>query len=127
MIQSDCVLFVASCDRYQDLWPGFFHCLNTHWPDNPFPVVLGANGASWSNPKVLSLRSAASLSWSSQLRQQLGMLDTEYVLLILDDFFLRRPVDTAWVGAALEKGRQQRAAMVRLRIWRGSYSITAPA
>jgi hypothetical protein len=111
----DCSIYVCTCDNYKDLWPGFFHCLEKHWPDNPFRVYLGANAqAYFGDLDVVSMRSDITLSWSGVLRYQLGQIHTKYVIVLLEDFFLRDDVSTEWIIDLLGFAKQRDAAMVRL-------------
>lgn len=96
---NDCTIVVNSCDAYEDLWLPFFTLLKRRWPDCPYPVLLNTESREF-HLDGLDIRRAAlqgapaSLSWSDRLRQTLKQVDTPFVLLLLDDFFLESPVDT---------------------------------
>lgn len=90
----DCALLVVSCDPYADLWPPFFALLRRHWPDCPFAIYLGAGPAAPAPAGVRMLRSNAGRDWSRCLMDYLAALPQRYVLLMLEDFFLRSPVST---------------------------------
>jgi hypothetical protein len=111
---SECVLYVASCDAYSDLWPGFFHCLQRYWPENPFPVFLGAESKTADLAGIVTLHSPATSAWSDRVLLHLHHISARYIVFMLEDFFLRRRVDTAWVLDALEFAKRNDAAMVRL-------------
>jgi glycosyltransferase involved in cell wall biosynthesis len=93
---------VVSCDRYRDLWRPFFHLFWKYWPACPFPVYLGANFATWHDPRVCMLHAGADESWSKSLRFFLSQIPTRYVLLLLEDFFLDGPVSNAGLASSLE-------------------------
>lgn len=86
-----CAVMVMSCDAYRDLWTPFFTLFHRFWPDCPFPVYLGSNHAVFEDSSVTTLR-AGDATWSEVLRSALERIDAEYVLLLLEDFFLDRPV-----------------------------------
>lgn len=109
-----CAVLVSSCDAYADLWPPFFHLWRRHWPDCPFPVYLGSGEADPRLPGVTALRSTGGRDWSRCLLEHLEQVPAEHVLLTLDDFFLRRRVDTAAVQEALAFAVSRRAVQVRL-------------
>jgi glycosyltransferase involved in cell wall biosynthesis len=90
-----CAVLVVSSDGYQDLWRPFFTLFRQYWPDCPFPVYLGAQTASADFVGVTTLLAGAGESWSSSLRCFLNRLDSENVLLLLEDFFLCETVSTA--------------------------------
>jgi hypothetical protein len=91
----DCALLVISCDRYSDLWKPFFTLLRRHWPDCPFQVFLGAETKSWTGHGIRTLKSGIEgEDWSGCLYKYLNQISQPYVLVMLDDFFLRRRVPT---------------------------------
>ncbi len=90
-----CAVLIVSCDRYRDLWNPFFALFWRYWPDCPFPVFLGTNYATHSDERVKSLTAGEDQSWSKNLRYFLEHIDTRYVLVLLEDFFLNRTVVTA--------------------------------
>jgi hypothetical protein len=101
-MSGDCSVLVSSCDAYSDLWTPYFTLLARFWPDCPYPVYLGANQGVFEHPALHSiLHSPAKLNWSSNMLDYLSSLETEYVLLTLEDFFLQKPVATAKITEAL--------------------------
>ena len=111
---TSCAVYIATCDRYSDLWPGFFHCWNRYWPDCPFEVYLGANEKSWPGADVTTLSSPPDSAWSEQVARQLETLSYEYVLCILDDFYLRARVCTSRIMDLLQYLKAADGAMLRL-------------
>jgi glycosyltransferase involved in cell wall biosynthesis len=106
-VEASCSVLVVSCDRYQDLWAPFFHLFWRYWPDCPFPLYLGANWETFESARVATLHAGADESWSKSLRYFLGQIESDYVLLLLEDFFLDGPVSTSvlreklnWLQAA---------------------------
>ncbi len=111
---SDVSAVVASYDGSSDIWPGFFALMSRFWPDLPYPLHLISNHLPFSDRRVTVLRVGDDLSWSQTVARGLERVSSRYVLLILDDFFLTAPVDTARVlrlhAAMVAKG----AAYLRL-------------
>lgn len=95
----DCTVIVSTNDGYRDLWTPFFTLLKKNW-DVPFPIILNTESDSFSF-EGLDIRSLALYkkgdkpAWSERLIKTLESIDTEYVLTLLEDFFLTAPVDTA--------------------------------
>jgi hypothetical protein len=87
-------VLVASCDAYSDLWESFFKLFWRFWPDCPFNVYLLSNKRGFSDKRVKNLLVGDDISWSDNLRKGIKDLKEEYVLLHLDDLFLRAPVET---------------------------------
>jgi hypothetical protein len=109
-----CALLVVSCDPYADLWQPFFTLLGRHWPDCPFPLYLGCGPKGPTVNGVTMLRSEGARDWSRCLADYLDAIEQPYVLVILDDFFLRRPVSTPNVLHCLDFAESRNATQVRL-------------
>ncbi|HET7640689.1 MAG TPA: hypothetical protein VFK47_18415, partial [Ktedonobacteraceae bacterium] len=109
-----CSLLVLSCDAYKDLWLPFFNQFNTHWADCPYPQYLGVGGMNFSHGGVTALHSNAGRDWSQCFLDYLQQIDTEYVLVMLDDFFLRRKVESRLVTHCLDFAINKQAVQVRL-------------
>jgi len=90
----DCAVLIPSCDKYADLWHPFLTLFWRHWPDCPFPVWLGSNEAAFDDPRVRTVRVGEDRSWSEDMRLMLEAIPAPYILILLEDFFLRRTVDT---------------------------------
>ncbi len=96
MSADTCTVVVNSCDAYSDLWTPFFEILSRNWA-MPYPVVLNTEHKDfeWRGLDLKILHTAADTSWTARLRGVLERIDTPYVLLLLDDFFMTGPVDQA--------------------------------
>jgi len=99
--KTECSILVTSCDSYADLWTPYFKQFWTNWPDCPYPVFLSTNCKSFDDPRVTTLNAGSESNWTNQVRRHLELLETPYVLMSLEDFFLRRPVPTARVQECL--------------------------
>lgn len=64
---------------------------------------MGAGEKRAASAKVRTLGSTPNTPWSAALKTQLLQLDTPYVLLMLEDFFLKRPVDSAAILTCLRR------------------------
>lgn len=96
--RQDCTVLVCSCDAYEDLWTPFFTLLSIQWKDRTFPVALNTESKSYES-EAIPVRAvnqkdpAAVIPWGQRMIECLEQIETEYTLLMLDDFFLCRPVD----------------------------------
>ena len=110
----ECSVLITSCDAYSDLWKPYFNLFWKHWPDCPYPVYLSANHREFHHPRVKTLNAGSERNWTNQLRIQLESIDTPYVLMSLEDFFLRQPVSTAAVQQCLQALSDLNGHMIRL-------------
>jgi hypothetical protein len=109
-----CVVLVMSCDAYADLWAPFFNLFWRHWADCPWPVYLGTNQKTFGGDVRVTTVKGGHGTWSSQFRGCLEQIDAEFVLLLLDDYFLDRPVSTPLIFERLGSLSSLNGAMLRL-------------
>jgi hypothetical protein len=109
-----CSILVSSCDQYRDLWIPFFTLFARHWPDCNMPVYLGTNCARFEHASVATLNAGDDQAWSRRLRFCLEKLTTDYVLLLLEDFFLDQPVSNRAVAEQLDLLRARNGICIRL-------------
>lgn len=101
-----CVIVINSCDAYSDVWPLFFAAFKEHWPNCPFRVVLNTESRALAVP-ALKLSSHVlehdqqGIAWGGRLLATLADLDSEYVLMLFDDFVLEQAVDVAAIERCL--------------------------
>ncbi len=95
-------VIVSSCDKYEDLWEPFFKILKTEWKElgeKQIPIILNTEEKAFEyeglNIRTLGLcKNGVILSWTARLRATLESIDTDYIILLLDDFFMQDPVKT---------------------------------
>jgi len=114
-------VLVISCDRYADLWRPFFELFWRRWPDCPGPVYLGTNFAGYDDPRVRTLRIGADVTWASGVLKMLDQIDAPYLIVMLEDFLLIEPVDTARIERLAGVAIAEALGCLRL------YSIYPPA
>jgi hypothetical protein len=92
---ADCTVIVCSCDKYADLLKPFSELWKKFWPDCPFPVLLVTESAP-GEPLCFARTIACGKggNWCDRLVRALGEIDTPYVLMLCDDYYLEKPVDT---------------------------------
>jgi hypothetical protein len=110
----DIPLLVVSCDGYSDLWRPFFCLFRSRWPDCPFPVYLGTNYMVCHEPSVTTITVGEDISWTTGLRSMIDHVGGEYVLLFLEDFLLKRDVDTDRVLQSISIAVERNVGCLRL-------------
>lgn len=98
---------MSSCDSYEDLWSPFFQCIEKFWGDIPYQCYLNTEHKKYTgegNVKVITINQSTEklLTWSERFRDVLLKIPTEYVFLVLDDFFLCETVDTSYFERLLD-------------------------
>ena len=101
---SNIAVLVVSCDAYSDLWPPFFELYFRNWSDNKFDTFLLSNFKKYSDSRVESIIVGEDKTWSKNLINALKKLDEyEYVLLFMEDTFLKEKVDTTVLNSIIEE------------------------
>lgn len=111
---SSCALVILSCDAYQDVWSACLTLYRRYWPDCPYPRFFVSETRAPADPDVRPLRAGPGQAWSDMTRWALERIEHEHVLLMLDDYFLARPVRTAAIVAMQSELIARRAAYLRL-------------
>lgn len=91
-------MFICSCDTYSDAWQPFFKLLDKYWGFKE-DIYLATETKSY--PGVIALNEE-SLYWSDRIIKALERVEGEYIFLMLEDYFLKHPVDTKEVQRMFE-------------------------
>lgn len=90
-------ILVNSCDAYSDLWEPFFKLFKKFGGElTSYPIVLNTESKQFSYEGLnisCPNKFNTSIEWGRRLRATLKSIDTEYVLFLMDDFFLQSPVE----------------------------------
>lgn len=89
-------LIVSSCDKCCDLWQSFFYLVKKHWPYFSRKVYLCTDSMSFAYEGLdiaCPLKMPSRSTWSENLMTLLKGIDEDYVLLMLEDFWLKGKVD----------------------------------
>lgn len=78
-------ILVMSCDKYKCLSDGFMKCLDKYYPNHPEVHFVYSDGC-----------------WSKRFREALKGIKEDYVLVMLDDFFIRKKVNKDLIKDALK-------------------------
>ena len=82
-------LVVMSCDKYEPCWKPFFTLLEKYYPHHP-EVYLITETKECPYCETINVDSDI---WTERFREGLKQIDDDTVLTMLDDFFIRQPVD----------------------------------
>ena len=92
-------ILLCTCDTYDDLWEPFFKLFDKFGGElKELPIVINTETKKYSYPgmniKCMNqIKQSESITWAKRLKDVLARIETEYVLLLLDDFFLVRDVE----------------------------------
>lgn len=96
-----CKVLVFSCDKYQDTWDPFFFLMNKYWTDCPYEFILNTESKSYKkkyeNIKITTYNlynSGEVVPYGKRTLDHLRRMDCKYVIITMDDFFVRSKVKT---------------------------------
>lgn len=90
----DCSLLVNSCDAYSDTWELFFKILSKRWKNLDMPVFLNTESKKYELKEldITTLNCSKKIEWGGRLKSALYQIQSEYVIILLDDYFLTEDV-----------------------------------
>lgn len=95
-------ILVNSCDSYEDVWDSFFFLMNKYWDDCPFEIIINTeskkyDGEKWPNLSIRTLnlyKQGYKVPYGKRVRDHCRHITTEYIITLMDDFFIRSKVLT---------------------------------
>ncbi len=87
-------ILVMSCDKYYDTWKPFITCFRKYFPACPYQVVLSTeNNCTGEDLAFDCIIYSDKEEWSARLKETLSKIDSEYVFMLLDDFWFYDYID----------------------------------
>lgn len=85
-----CAVVVLTCDSYSDLWDPFFILKNRYWADCPYETYLITETKKCDYCKTINVNESI---WTKRVREGLKKIKSDYVIILLEDFFIRDKVN----------------------------------
>lgn len=98
-------VLVNSCDAYQDLWNPFFTLYKKYFTLENVRLILNTETENFSfdgleieciHPKH------SDITYGERMLNVLSQVNTPYVIILLDDFFIRKPVDVKMINQIIQ-------------------------
>jgi hypothetical protein len=95
-------VIVMSCDNYADLWSPFAKNFEKYWPACPYPVYL-VSETLVSNSEIFSetILCGKGKEWTERLEIAINQVDTDFTILLCEDYLLCDFVSTAKIEELL--------------------------
>lgn len=92
------VIVVCSCDKNKDLFYPFYHCMEKYYTNHP-KIIYSTETIK--NPYYETINKNYPLEkWTKRIRETLKEIPDNEILLMIDDIFIRKPVDTKRIDYA---------------------------
>lgn len=91
-------IVVNSCDAYEDCWAPFFLLFSKYWPNCNSNIILNTETKSFQFPGLditcptVCKNDEKNYLWGERLLRCLDKVETDIVLIFLDDYFIKSPV-----------------------------------
>ena len=95
------IIYVSSPDSYSDIFKVFLKCYKKYWADCPYEFVLSTNSLCYEGIRTLR-NYKQNDTWTERTIAALKQIDSEYILLMNDDFFITDYVDSAKIEHILD-------------------------
>jgi hypothetical protein len=102
-MNTQCVVLLLSCDKNIDLISQNLKFLEKYWADCPYLIFIGLEKANfyYEGTLTVSVLNSDERLWSARVKDYLYKLQTELVVVTLDDFFIEEQVNTAMIQSVI--------------------------
>ena len=97
----DVIVMVLSFDKYNDLWDVYFQCVAKYWKAS-CPNYLVTNDLDPDYKNVNVLQTGKEISWSHRVRKAVEQVKSDYIILMLEDYFVLSEVTDATLLPLIE-------------------------
>lgn len=100
-VMDDISVLIIGFDGYKDVWDHDIALMNKYWPDRPKTYLANSE----LNPEytgVEIINAGPNSEWSKKVQIALDRIETPYVLLLLEDFFITEYVDNKKIEEAIQ-------------------------
>ena len=116
----DISVIYNTCDRYESLWNGFFTQFKKYWNSYSGDVFFNTETKDFSfeGINIIQVKNKnTDCSWSQRIINVLDIVKTPYVILILDDFYFKSPVDTKVICQCVDRMNSDKKIMLYTFSW----------
>lgn len=115
MFRDRMTMLILSCDKFSDLWEGHIKLLEENWSDRGMQTYIVTDSTTdrkFANAEIIVAEGLP--EWSDRLKYALTFVDTEYVFITLDDYFLIRKVENQRINELIQMMDTEDIDYVRL-------------
>jgi hypothetical protein len=102
---SSLTIVINTCDAYADVLSLFFAAFHEYWPNCPYPVVINTESKTYSEYQARTQiygMPGSKDRWGDRLINTLNSIDSEFVLMLYDDFILEAKVENSEIEEVLD-------------------------
>lgn len=87
------VIVISSCDLYSDCWLPMIRSFRKFWINCPYPIFFITNFKSLEVKGINFIKIGEHKGFGSNMKKALDLIDADYVIFFLEDYFLNDIVD----------------------------------
>ena len=91
-------ILVLSCDKNDDTFEAFHHCMEKYWENHP-EIIYATETIKNPYYKTISKNYPLEI-WTKRIRETLQEIDDNQILIMIDDCFIRNKVDVKRIDYA---------------------------
>lgn len=115
MLQNKVTLLIFSCDKFSDLWDGHVKLLEKNWPDrNMVTYIVTDKDTNKHYQNVGILSAGKDTEFTDRVAFALSKVQTEFVFITLDDYFLTKKISTKAIYRLVEIMETEQIDYLRL-------------
>jgi hypothetical protein len=122
MKENEVAVLVLTCDKYADIWPVFYSFFFKYWPACPYKIYNASNYQGFSHPKVSNMLSNQVSDWSTEVKAILKQIPEKYLIVLLEDYLIYKPVDENAVKETLSIMEENNALFLKLGCFPRKYN-----
>ena len=107
-------IIILSCDNFSDLWDGQVEQIDKYWGNRNIPTYLVTETIMREYPTVRVITAGKNTEFSERIKQALSYVDSDYVLVTLDDYYLKKTVDEDRIHYLINIMDQDKVDYIRL-------------
>lgn len=100
-LMNDISILIIGFDGYKDVWDHDIALMNKYWPDRP-KTYLADSELTPEYEGVEIINAGPNSEWSKKVQVALDKIDTPYILLLLEDFFITDYVDNNKIESVIQ-------------------------
>ena len=99
------IIAVLSCSKNEDTFLPFYELMERNFPEHP-QIIYFTDGIINPYYKTIPIENKLS-TWTKGFREFLNQIYHKQILLMIDDCFIRNPVDTKRVARSIRSARKE--------------------
>ena len=108
-------IIISSCDKFSDLWDANITLLEKNWANrgvDTYIVTDAPTQKTYENVKILAAGEGTEIT--ERISFALETVKTEYVIFLLDDYFLTEPINDAKIYYCMSAMEKEQLDYLRL-------------